>query len=99
VRHHHEQPALDLAIRTPALLATLDAILDRHEERIQKYSTGLLETDAVFALVGEVLRLIPLEPDSCHANIVIIFLTLCNLARPSDDAEQLGMAHGRLGYF
>jgi hypothetical protein len=40
-------------------------------ERVQKDLTGLLKTDAVLALVGEVLDLIPLEPDSFHDNIVI----------------------------
>ena len=83
----------------PALLSVHDTIHQEHARWVVKDLTGLLEADAVFALVGEVLRFIPLEPDSCHANIVIIFLTLCNLGRPSDDAKRLGMAHGRLGYF
>jgi hypothetical protein len=38
---------------------------------------GFLETDAVLALVGEVLRLIPLEPDYGHNNIVTTILPLC----------------------
>jgi hypothetical protein len=41
---------------------------------------GFLETDAVLALVGEVFRLIPLEPYFLYVNIVIIFLQLCNKA-------------------
>jgi hypothetical protein len=31
----------------------------------------------VLALVGEVFGLIPLEPDSCHVNIVITNMQLC----------------------
>jgi hypothetical protein len=41
----------------------------------------------VLALVGEVLRLIPLEPDSRHSNSVSTNLPLCNpwQAKETDD--------------
>src|ERR1039458_8530246 len=77
VRYHQEQTALDQSKRLPALLAIHDAILHGNEERIKKYLAGFLETDAVLALVGEVLRLIPLEPDSGHYNIVTTIVPLC----------------------
>ena len=76
VRYHQEQAALDLSKRLPALLAIHDSILHGNEERIKKYLAGFLEIDAVLALVGEVLRLIPLEPDSGHNNIVTTIMPL-----------------------
>jgi hypothetical protein len=33
--------------------------------------TGLLEADAVLALIGEVLRLVPFKTDSAHYNSII----------------------------
>ena len=79
VRHHHKQASLNLSVSLPALLSTLDALRQRHEERIQKYLAGQLEADAVLALISEVLRLVPLETDSTHYNSVIINMALCNI--------------------
>ena len=72
VRHHHEQPVANLAVSLPALLPVLDAIFQRHKERISKHFAGILEADAVFAPIGEILGLVPLEPDTLHYNIVIM---------------------------
>src|SRR5665213_3530653 len=47
-------------------------------EWVTEYLVGYLETDAVLALVAEVLRLIPLEPDSRHANIVTTNMQIYN---------------------
>jgi hypothetical protein len=37
----------------------------------------------VLALVGEVLRLIPLETDSAHYNSIITNMALCNMLHPA----------------
>ena len=71
VRHNHELHTFDLAIGSPALLSILDAILDRHEEKVQKDLAGQLETDAVLALIGEVLGLIPFETNSVRRENII----------------------------
>jgi hypothetical protein len=38
----------------------------------------LLKADAVLALVGEVLRLVPLKTDSAHYIIITTNMALCN---------------------
>jgi hypothetical protein len=44
----------------------------RNIKRIEKYSAGFLKAKAVLAPVREVLRLVPLEPQTFHPMIVII---------------------------
>jgi hypothetical protein len=61
VRHHHEQPVADLAKRLPALLSVFNAVLQGHEEWIPKHLGGIFKADAVLALIGEVLGLIPFK--------------------------------------
>ena len=61
----------------PALLPIYHAIGNNYMQRIQKDLARLVKADAVLALVGEVFGLIPLEPDSCHVNIVITNMQLC----------------------
>ena len=56
---------------------------NRHEERIAKDFAGILKADAVLALIGEVLRLVPFETDSAHYIIIITNLTLCNMPHPA----------------
>jgi hypothetical protein len=50
----------------------LDSVLHRNVKRIEEYSAGFLKAHAVLALVGEVLRLVPLESQTFHAIIIII---------------------------
>ena len=82
VRHHHEQSVADLAIRLPALLPVFNALLQGDEERIAKDFASILKADAVLALIGEVLRLVPLETDSAHYNSIITNTALCNMLPP-----------------
>ncbi len=64
VRHHHEQASLNFSVRPPTLFAILDAVFQRHEQRISKHFVRIFEADVVLALVGEVFGLIPFEPDT-----------------------------------
>ena len=79
MRHHHEQSVADLAKCLPALLPVLNAIFDRHEERIPKHFGSILKADAVLPLVGEVFGLVPFKTDSTHYNIIITYMALCNI--------------------
>jgi len=74
VRHHHKKPAIDLAKGLPALFSVYDSILQRDKKRIAEHFAGILEADAVFALIGTVLCLIPLESDFVYIHIVTTFL-------------------------
>jgi hypothetical protein len=69
----------------PALLSVYNAVINDNMHRIKKHLCGLLETDAVLALVGEVFGLIPLEPDSRHVISVITNTQLFKL----DDLMQI----------
>lgn len=57
--------------RLPALLTVHHTFRNQNPLRVAKDLTGLPKADAVLALIGEVLGLIPLEPDSAHYNSVI----------------------------
>ena len=72
-------PPVNLAKGLPALLSIHDTIHQKHTRWVAKDKTRLLEADTVLALIGEVLGLIPLEPDSAHYNSVITIQTLCKL--------------------
>ena len=76
--HHHEQRIFDLAIGSPTLLPVLNTIFDRHEERIAKDFAGVFKADAVLALIGEVLGLVPFKTDPAHYNSIITNTQLCN---------------------
>ena len=78
VRHHHEQPVADLAKRLPALLSVFNAVLQGHEEWIPEHLGGVFKADAVLALIGEVLGLIPFKTDSAHYNSIITKTQLHN---------------------
>ena len=62
------------------MFAAHDAIIDHNVQWVEENPAGFLESDAVLALVGEVFRLVPLEPYFVHVNIVIILLQLCKKA-------------------
>jgi hypothetical protein len=81
VRHHHEQATINLSIGSPAFFAIFDAVFDGNIQRIEEDPRGFLITDTVLALVGEVLCLIPFEPDLWHFIIVTTFLPLFNTWR------------------
>lgn len=72
--HHEQENAFDQAKRLPALFSVLYAILHGYIKGITKDLTGLLKAHAVFTLIGEILGLIPLEPNLCHRMIVIAYL-------------------------
>jgi hypothetical protein len=65
----NDQP-VDFSVCPPALLSIYDAILNRYAEWIEKHAGCFLEADAVLALIGEVLALIPFEQDIWHCDIV-----------------------------
>ena len=71
VSHHHKQSIANLAKRLSALFTILNPLFQGHVQRIPKDFRRIFETDPVFALVGEVLGLVPLEPDSVHYIIVV----------------------------
>jgi len=80
VCHEKEQEASSIASNQaeglPALFAIHDAIIDHNVQGVEENLAGFLETDTVLALVGEVLHLIPVEPDSRHYNSVITFVQI-----------------------
>jgi len=61
----------------PALLPVHDTIHQEHARWVVKDLTGLLEADAVLALIGEVLRLVPFKTDSAHYNSIITNMAFC----------------------
>jgi len=62
----------------PTLLKVHHAISDEHTPLVVKDLTGLFEADAVLALIGEVLRLVPFETNSAHYSNIITYMALCN---------------------
>jgi len=80
VRHNQEQEAAgippDQSKGEPSLLTVHIAIIDHDMKGIEEYPRGFLKTDTVLALVGEVLSLIPFEPNFWHAIIVVTFMQL-----------------------
>jgi len=54
------------------MLSVFNTVLQGHEERITKYLTRILKTDAVLALVRGIFLLVSFEPDVRHAIIVVI---------------------------
>ncbi len=61
---HKKQDAVHLPISAPALFGVLNTILEGNEQRIEKNSAGCDKTDAMLSLVGEILPLVPLEPNA-----------------------------------
>jgi hypothetical protein len=80
VSHDQEQEAAGIAPDQskgePSLLTVHNAITDHDVQGIEEYPRGFLKTDAVLALVGEVLSLIPFEPNLWHAIIVVTFMQI-----------------------
>ncbi len=74
VRHHQQEQAFHSAKGLPALFPIHNAVLNGHIQWVVEYMTGFFKTHAVFAPVGEVLGLVPLESDARHRLIVIIYL-------------------------
>jgi len=74
VGHREQEYALDQAKCLPTRFPTLDAVLHGHIQRIEEYLARFLEAHAVFAPVGQIFGLVPLESDMFHAIIIIIYL-------------------------
>src|ERR1035437_2206412 len=55
----------------PALLSVHDTIRQEHARWVVKDLTRLLEADAVLALIGEVLGLVPFKTDTANYNSII----------------------------
>lgn len=67
VGHQKDGHTADLAQCLPALLAVLDPVLHGQVQRVEKYTGGNLEAEAVMlALVAEVLGLLLCEKWFCH---------------------------------
>jgi hypothetical protein len=60
--------------RLPTLFPALDAVLHGHTQGIAEYQARFLEAHAVLAPVGQIPGIVPLEADSVHAIIIIIYL-------------------------
>ena len=71
VSDREEEQALDCAQSQPTEFAIFDAILDRYEEWIEEHRARFFKASAVFAQVGEILCLVPLEAQIFHFPIVI----------------------------
>jgi hypothetical protein len=62
--------AVDFSVCPPALLSIDDVVLNRYAKWIEKHPGCFFEADAVLALIGEVLALIPFEQEIWHYNSV-----------------------------
>ena len=69
--YREKEQVLDETKSLPTQFSTLDAVLHRHVQRIAKYLAGFLNACAVLAPVGEVLGLVPLEPNTFPAIVII----------------------------
>ena len=58
----------------PTQFPTHNTVLHRHIQRIAEHLAGFLKAHAMLASVGEILSLVPLEPNTFHAVSVIINL-------------------------
>lgn len=66
-----QRNAVDAAYGLPAQLEVFDPILSGQTEGIVEYARRQFERDSrVLSLIGEVLVLIPREPDQRHAEYV-----------------------------
>ena len=61
--HHDQQHPSDHAEGLPALLSVFNPVLKGHLQGIAEDLGGLLEAQPMLALVGQVLGLVPLEPN------------------------------------
>jgi len=74
VGHSEQDYPICQAKGQPAWFPVLNAGLNRYIQGIEEYRAGFLKADAVLAPVGEVLGLVPLESQTVHKVIVIIYL-------------------------
>ncbi len=77
VSDKQQEKALNLSVGSPALFAAFNSIQDGNEEWIEEYVTSFLEADAMLAPVGDVLGLIPLEPDCRHGKSITTNMHMC----------------------